>query len=215
MPTIYGVLEKRKWAEHHLKLIEQSIGDFFNSDPYPIMSDGDPENGVYHACLVYPKKLSVRDLSLMIGDCVHNMRSALDYIAWELAGASLTDTETMFPIYETDVGFRKNGLRRIRNVRPDEAKTLIERLQPYNTRYGGHVLALAAINKIDASDKHKLLTIALAMAEQVTCRHGLPGHIRYKGQTNLRIYPSVRLIHGAKIATFTVIPPIREMEVEF
>lgn len=214
MPNLYGVIEKRNRAEHHLKLIETRIADFFDSDPYSVLTDSHPELGVYHACLVYPKKLPGRELALMVGDCVHNMRSALDYIAWELAGASIADTETMFPIYETDIGFRKNAPRRIKRLPPD-AQTLIERLQPSNRRYGGHRLALSAINKLDATDKHKLLTPTIAIAEQVFCDHGIPGHIHGKFKTGLHIFPDVRLVNDAKIATFTIDPPVPGMQVNF
>ena len=214
-PTLSGVTEKRKWAEHHLKLIESSIRDFLASDPYPVLTDSYPECGVYHALLIGPKTLPAREIALMIGDCVHNMRSALDYIAWELAGASLADTETMFPIYETDIRFRKHGLRRIKNVQPKDARTLIERLQPYNTRYGGHLLVLSAINKLDATDKHKLLTVAVAIAEGATANQAIPRHVKAKAITRIDLFPNVRFIDGAKIATFAVNPPVPEMEVDF
>ena len=215
MPSLYGVLEKRKWANHHLVLIEKLIADFFGSDPYPVITDPHPEEGVYHCRLVYPKKLPVRDLALMIGDCVHNMRSALDYVAWEVAGADIADMETMFPIYDTAAGFAKNAPRRIKRL-PLNAQTLIEQLQPYDTRYGGNRLMLSAINKIDSADKHKLLTIATAIAEQVTCRHGFPGSTKPgKHRTRLGIFPGAGLVHNAIIATFYVVPPIPKMEVDF
>lgn len=214
MPSLYGVIEKRNWAEHHLKLIETRITDFIGDDPYPVLTDSHPKLGVYHACLVYPKKLPARELTLMIGDCVHNMRSALDYIAWELAGASMADTETMFPIYETDIGFRKHALRRMKRL-PLDAQTLIERLQPYNRRYGGHRLALSAINKLDATDKHKLVAPTIAIAEQVFCDHGIPGHLHGKFKRGMHIFPGAGLVHNAIIASFTIDPPVPDMQVNF
>lgn len=214
-PILYGVSEKRNWAEHHLKLIEACIGDFINSDPCPIITDGDPKRGIYHARLVYPKKLPFRILSLMIGDCVHNMRAALDYMAWELAGADIADTETMFPIFESPDGFKKRGLKRIKHL-PTDAQTAIERLQPYNTRYGGHLLALDAINKIDATDKHKILTVAVAIAEQIECIPAFPVNIIVKGHNiGMRHIPDARLIHNAIVATCIIAPPIPQVEVHF
>lgn len=214
-PSLYGVLETLDWAEHHLGLVEQSIGGFFGSDPYPIMTERDPENGVCHARLVYPKKLPVRDLSLMIGNCMHNMRPALDYIAWELAGGNIADLETMFPIFDISAEFKRRGMKSITRLSTD-ARTVIERLEPYNTQYGVHQLALPPINKIDATDKHKLLTVTIAIAEQVICNHGVPRHVRSgKHITGLQTFPGARLIHNAMIATFTTYPPIQEMEVDF
>lgn len=214
-PTLYGVSEKRNWAEHHLKLVEVCIGDFINSNPCRVITDPDPKHGIYHARLVYPDKLPFRTLSLMIGDCVHNMRAALDYMAWELAGANIADTGTMFPIFNSPAGFKTRGLKRVKGL-PKDAQTAIERLQPYNTRYGGHLLALDAINKIDAADKHKILTVAVAIAELIECVPALPGNIRPEGHTfGLRHYPNVRLVHNAIVATCFVAPPIPQVEVHF
>ncbi|MDK2743476.1 MAG: hypothetical protein NDI90_11220 [Nitrospira sp. BO4] len=198
-----------------MKLIEETISTFFDSNPYPIVTERDPEDGVYHARLVYPQKLPYRQISLMIGDCVHNMRAALDYIAWELAGANMDDTVTMFPIFDTDTEFAKSAGRRIKNVSPEDARTLIERLQPYSRRYGGHLLALSAINKLDISDKHKVLTVAIAVAQRLSCTHHVARRDSVTAKTYLLHYPGARLVHDAIIATFTVRPPIQEMEVNF
>lgn len=218
MPSLYGVMEKRNRAEHHLVAIEQCITDFFNSDPYPVITDSHSEDGIYHARLVHPKRLPARQLALMIGDCVHNMRSALDYIAWELAGADPGDMETMFPIYDTKPGFDKLGRRRIKRL-PDKAKTLVEWLQPFDTGHGGSQLALAAINKIDAADKHKLLSLTLATTEEVTCDWGvagrMPGRLKRGHTGTLRLYTEKPFKHNAVIATYFVSPPIPHMEVNF
>jgi len=53
---------------------------------------------------------NVVNISLMIGDCVHNMRAALDYIAWELAGYDIKETTTMFPICGTADEFNTKGI---------------------------------------------------------------------------------------------------------
>ena len=45
------------------------------------------------------------DWALRIGDCIHNLRAALDYIAWRLAGSRPTDTQTQFPIFNTKPGW--------------------------------------------------------------------------------------------------------------
>ena len=212
-PTLYGVIEKRNWAEHHLDLIKKSIGEFIDSDPCPIITEGYPERGIYNARLIYPKKLPFRMISLMIGDCVHNMRSSLDYIAWELAGYDITDTTTMFPIFETAAEFKEKGIRRIKKL-PSDAQTAIERLQPYNTRYGGDCLALKAIHNLDIADKHKLLTVAIAITEEVVAKPS-PSRVTGKIRWGMRVFEDARLVHNAVIATYSISPPIPYVEVNF
>lgn len=214
-PTLFGVIEKRDWAEHHLNLIEKSIGDFIDSDPCSIITDGHPERGVYDARLVYPKKLPFRSISLMIGDCVHNMRASLDYIAWELAGYDIKDATTMFPICGTADEFNKKGIKRIKRL-PSDAQAAIERLQPYNTRYGGQLLALGPLNSLDIADKHKLLTVAVAVAEYVTAEPCTAGNLNAsKYRFGMRVFPDARLEHNAVVATYSIFPPVPHMEVHF
>jgi hypothetical protein len=81
MPSLYGVIEKRNRAAYHLKTIERTITEFLNGNTFLVETKGEPERGIYHAHLVGPPKLPARELAVMIGDCVHNMRSVLDYIA--------------------------------------------------------------------------------------------------------------------------------------
>jgi hypothetical protein len=41
--------------------------------------------------------------------------TALDYIAWELAGGDFNDKTTLFPIFHEPKKFKGHGIRRIKN----------------------------------------------------------------------------------------------------
>ena len=98
--------------------------------------------------------------STMIGDVVHNMRSALDYLACELViknGGTVTDT-TQFPIYEREDRFVRGSPRRIGGM-STRAATLIETLQPYyKPTPSEHPLATLA--HLSNGDKHRSLQVA-------------------------------------------------------
>jgi len=49
------------------------------------------------------------DLALIAGDAIHNLRSALDHIAWELvaAGSSEPNHRTQFPVGKTQASYRE------------------------------------------------------------------------------------------------------------
>src|SRR5208282_3088033 len=70
--------------------------------------------------------------ALIIGDCIHNARTVLDYIAWRLAGSRLADKTTMFPIYLTEPGFDDVVRRRkLTDVFHPDALNAIREVQPY------------------------------------------------------------------------------------
>jgi hypothetical protein len=213
-PTLFGVLEKRDWAHHHFNLIETSINGYINSNPCPIITDGDPEKGIYTARLHYPQAFDVRTIGLMIGDCVHSMRCALDYLVWELAGFDLNDQDTMFPICESAEDFQRIRKKRIGRL-SSEAQTAIERLQPYNARYGGHEVALGAINRLDNADKHKVLTVTIAVTGSCIAHPRVFPSVDIKGvKSRQRFFPA-KIQHNAVVAAYIISPPVPEVDVEF
>jgi hypothetical protein len=116
------------------------------------------------------------DWPLVVGDCVHNMRSALDHLSHQLhlrhyRGAippSVIDV-TSFPIYDGSRVY-KSGSRRGQIVRARDAQSIrnlsrrdvaaIEWLQPYNRRQDDLASlrqCLEFIHKLDVADKHRHL----------------------------------------------------------
>jgi len=80
--------------------------------------------------LVQPPNPPYEAWAVILGDAVHNLRSSLEYMAWELAGADPTDTETMFPIFDTEAGWNARASRRMKRLAPD-VRALIQSMQPY------------------------------------------------------------------------------------
>lgn len=113
-------------------------------------------------------------IGLLVGDCVHNLRSALDHIVYALiwtnparAGA-LPSEKAMFPICDTRLGYahQVNKLKRIDGV-PDGVAALIDTLQPCHAREKGldHTLhPLWVLNRLENIDKHRRLTLSCGVA---------------------------------------------------
>jgi hypothetical protein len=96
--------------------------------------------------------------SLVIGDALHNLRSALDYIVWQFARAP--SKKNQFPSCDTPKLFEKKSKRYLFSVPPEDwAK--FEAYQPYK---GPDRLPLAYLAKLNDVDKHRLL---------------LPGAVKY------------------------------------
>jgi hypothetical protein len=114
-------------------------------------------------------------LAPVVGDCLHNLRSALDNLAFELAlankGTKMSKSianDSQFPIFRTKDGFDKKGKPMIRGIHAD-AKTIIERLQPYNRKnLPITTSSLWWLRELSNSDKHRLPHLAVAAAHQIT-----------------------------------------------
>ncbi len=169
---------KLHWAETHLSQLYSEMLVFENVQPYRIMYERDPSRSRY--------VFRVKDLNsppahwaLLVGDCIHNLRSSLDHLAQSLAvlaQGTLTPEKARsvsFPIFRRKKRFedknRGGGRQKIRLLRPtDQAR--IEELQPYNAgnaavwgdMFGDDLphylpLHLDFIEEFDNIDKHRLL----------------------------------------------------------
>jgi hypothetical protein len=147
-------------AQEHLDTLTTKITAFLEAEPYTVLEEYDSEQSKYLFKLKIGKFIPQIEWALLIGDCVHNMRSTLDYLAWRLAGSDLADRRTTFPIYikSTDFDSARGRLARIH----EDAIVEIRKLQPYSgTDPKKNLLWL--LQELDARDKHKLLTVTQTM----------------------------------------------------
>jgi hypothetical protein len=94
------------------------------------------------------------------GDIVHNLRSALDHLAYQLVWANTGNEPTSrlieFPIAKDFATYKSEKTRKVNGMRP-EAIEAIDRLKPYK---GGNDF-LWRIHELDNIDKHRtLFTVA-------------------------------------------------------
>ena len=109
--------------------------------------------------------------AVLLGDAIHNLRSALDHLIWQLV---LLDTgkegsnENQFPIVSTGDRYwstTKNGGPSTRDTRlrgvSEEHRAIIDACQPYRILRPKEVEALAALRDLSNHDKHRLLHVLL------------------------------------------------------
>ncbi len=147
-------------AEIHLETLTAKIAAFRETQPYAVVDEYDSEQSKYLFKLKISKSIPQIELALLIGDCVHNMRSTLDYLAWRLAGSDLADRGTAFPIYAKAADFDSTRWR-LKRIHED-AIVEIRKLQPYMGPDPKKNL-LWLLQELDARDKHKLLTVTQTM----------------------------------------------------
>ncbi len=147
-------------ADEHLKALNNEVAAFLQIRPYEIVTKKDIPAGNLYAQVIYRHAPS--DLLLMlIGDVLHNLRSALDHLAWSLAGTR-ADFYTEFPIFLDETRFRANGLRKMHDM-PTPAQNIIESLQPYKGVHGlPESEPLWLLQQLDIEDKHHTLNLVAA-----------------------------------------------------
>ncbi len=189
-------------AQEHLKRLDEEIATFLESKPYLLLREYDAKQSRYLFRIRHQRPLPAAHWALMIGDCVHNARTALDYIAWRLAGADLADRNTMWPIFETAVGFRARGLDRLWKLH-HEAVAEIAMLQPYN-RPNPQTDFFWVLQNLDARDKHKLLTLSYMFNDSGMIETELPPGMK---PTHGAFSSDGRADHDAIIATIQLPVP--------
>lgn len=167
-PSLRKVGSKIARAREHLDAIDDETVRFARSDPYRVVADFDEKNLAYFdkptpgyvAVLRQVVRLDTERLSLLAGDCVHNLRSALDHLAWRLvlSNGSTPDEKTYFPVLAdrlTDGG-KVRKIKVVGGVDP-AALAIIESLQPYHAAEDPTLHPLQVLSDLDNIDKHRTL----------------------------------------------------------
>lgn len=154
-------------AEKHIHEFQTEFDAFGKTDPYSIGTEDDPQTGdkVFRVKSVAPIPLV---LPIIIGDVLHNLRSALDHLVWHLveAAGSKPTTQTSFPIFKTATDCRKFFKKLKTGCQPKiegisrTAMKLIKRTKPY--KRGNKELWL--IHELNNIDKHRLLIPTMAIS---------------------------------------------------
>lgn len=179
--TLNDAWEKLRWAKHHFETLRPQIEAFEQRDTHTFSYKVHPDQGQY-TFYVHGLEIVDPDWGLVIGDCLHNARTALDYLIVRLdalvTGTDPKDVHTIgFPIYEDPQDFAS----RVGKLRKDPALgpylTRIEELQPFNNghpaiwgtvKYGPTQTtklrllpaALDRLSKLDNLDKHRIVHAA-------------------------------------------------------
>lgn len=157
MSQVARIKSKVERAKEHVRELERSVQAFRNSDPYGFRIEDDLQTGdKVHR--IHIRSETPDRFALLIGDVVHNLRSALDHLAWQLVVANGQMPKsgpggTQFPIYEPKPG-AKTPQGVVQGISA-EAQKVIDRMKPYK---GGNN-DLWMLQQLDITDKHKLLIV--------------------------------------------------------
>lgn len=157
-----GVLAKFNRAKQQFDVLRTEMGTFSDRDPQPHFSRGYFDMDTWE----WIERFQVREppplrWGVMLGECVHNLRSALDHLVCQLTlldGGTMDDcAQTQFPIAsKSETQFEQMADYRISRLSRWH-RAMIKRAQPYRAgdRAWKHPLAILA--DLSNADKHRVL----------------------------------------------------------
>src|ERR1035438_2847038 len=176
MTSFTGAERKIDRAREHVNALDKTIGRFLKTEP----SEGErrlkAKDRIHEYVLVrYTEPPDC--LGLLVGDAVHNLRSALDHVAFELAakgaqavGRTMTPQQArriQYPIADCSNDFKsqlnRGWVRYVESV----PKALVERYQPYHlNREHPERTVPACLASLDNTDKHRTVVTTSHRSEE-------------------------------------------------
>jgi hypothetical protein len=169
-PSLRGVHDKVKRAKLHFENFKRKARIVRDRDPDAFIGQVH-NNGFDHVYYAVRPPLPRTQWSLSIGDCVHNLRSALDHLAYQLVRANngTPTIATQFPLHKSRT--RMNPSTGLIEPRPYEvsggvhpaALALIQGMQPYEPP--SQAKTLGRLHDLDVIDKHRHLLLSVVAVD--------------------------------------------------
>lgn len=147
-----------------------SVASYRSSAPYRVVRDADTVASEWATYAVIDRQPDPA-LPLVLGDCIHNLRAALDHAVYALSVASLgrelsprESRATAYPVCDTqdDWTAAQKTMLRFLAPRPTEA---IRLSQPMLAPEGARpTMPLRLISDLDNADKHRALLVTASAA---------------------------------------------------
>jgi hypothetical protein len=156
-------------AKEHFDLLNAELDRFLESNTYTIDAERRKGHIELRAGQVTPVPAAFGPI---VGDCLHNLRSALDHLAFQLSAANCegqqrarVERATAFPIFDDAERFgerdrqgrpsRRSGLWKMQGM-AEEVREAIEALQPFNSSVpAGQYSYLSLLRDLSDTDKHR------------------------------------------------------------
>ena len=177
MHRLDGAKRKLARAAEHIQEFNAAVQRWYDSKP--LHSNG--QFGTDKTSYIYTVEADAipLDIGILAGDALHNLRSVLDHIAWQLAllTTSTPYKRTAFPIFLSDNDTSRRGIKSVLRDVPTEARNVIEALQPFSyadkIKPDSHGLWL--LHQLSNADKHQIVTIGGAALE-IAYKAGMSEH---------------------------------------
>jgi hypothetical protein len=214
MTAFDSAYEKLRWAKQQLGALDEACNRFLEGRPYGYASHFEVD-GFEQVFNIKIARHPPSDITLLVGDILHNSRAALDHAVFGLAvehTPSLSADERgrlQFPIVRDVTEFKQQKRRgRLWGV-PAKQRTEIQRLQPYYSTWPNVWLGL--LSELNNTDKHRFVHVTPAVVQWA----GFGGLGDSPGQMRLTWSGPFLKKDDAEIVRVRFVPANANVEVEF
>lgn len=163
-----GVVAKLRRADRHLMFLYNETVRYMDDGSYAIVVKRDTGDGKPGFVFEIRKQPPLQ-LAAIVGDVVHNMRAALDYIAHELTviNGGIPGRRTQFPVSLDEDDFLNQAIHQ-EKIHTVSLKALrrISLVQPYrDVIYPRRSHPLYLLTKLSNMDKHHALALSTVAVE--------------------------------------------------
>src|SRR5215204_3286604 len=129
---LLGCWLKIERANEHINSLRSDVQRFVTSSPLKVRQSYDTNRGELVLPFAEVPELPPR-LSILVGEVLYQVRSALDHMIWQLivAEGHTPPPKSGFPIFSQEDGYKARRQSMIKGV-SDTAEARIRSLQPYH-----------------------------------------------------------------------------------
>jgi len=157
-----GVAAKLDRADEHVENLRTAVDEFLSSEPFRAERTLSPDGREHIVRWTKTTPIPFR-IPLIAGDAVHNLRSALDHLALEIArrcsSSKLTreqERKVHFPVARTKEVFCDQVVRYFGGITP-KAFDAMYSIQPFSFLMHTEHSLLLQVSELDNIDKHRML----------------------------------------------------------
>lgn len=174
MHPLDGCWAKLSRANGHRHAIEDGIERWREDHPHEFIHDQESDPG-WTVLTVRIRQPPPVELGVILGEYVHDIRSALDHLVWQLVivNGAIPGRYNEFPIARTESNFVKKAITGTRE-RPgmltgvaENAIEVIRRHQPYKGGNDAPSHPLAILQDLWNTDKHQTIAQVVTLFEAV------------------------------------------------
>lgn len=160
------------------------MADIWNSylEPHPFEFSLTRETSTSYVARVHQSEPVPLAMSVVFGEWLYNMRSALDYIVWAAAAHASGklpppgESGLQYPIYDDEPGWIKN-LWRLKPL-AEHQREMLATMQPFNSNPDANYLGW--INRLARIDRHRRLAVSTARIAEANPVFAIPSKVNPK-----------------------------------
>jgi hypothetical protein len=165
-----GVVAKFNRSSEQFDVLRTEIWRFLNEDPEPHFSRGEFDADTWEWIERFQGREPPLRWGVILGDCVHNLRSALDHLICQvtlLDGGTMDDcAEAQFPIAsKSEQQFENMADRRLPACFSDKHRAMVREPQPFHAGEGAPRHPLSVLADLSNADKHRVLNTSVSFMD--------------------------------------------------